>query len=490
MHEPADALMITGASGRLGAALALHLRDRYRVVAFDRAGPSLPPEGVETINLDLSTDEGVQAAFGAFRDRHGDRVASVLHFAAYYDFTGDDDPRYEQVNVEGSARLIRGLRKSGLRSGQFVYASSMVVHAPGEPGRPITEASPTGPTIPYARSKLRAEEALKADRDGTPLVILRLANVYDDEVHHPVLAQQFVRAYERKPGHTVYPGDPARGQSYLHLDDLLDAVDRVVDRRMDLPDVLALLLGEPGATSYGAIQDALGRELHGSVPGTLRVPKALAKLGVRARRLWPFGPEPFVHPWMVDRAGDHYELDVSEARDRLGWSPSRSLLDRLPAMTRSLRDDPAAWYRSNDLEPPRSAPEGGEAEDRAKVDECRREDHVHHRPGSLDLAITIEYLDEKPEPPGQSQEPGEEPPEARGRHLGRGEQARQRKGNDEQGNVQVMDVEDLPDGRRDLRQVLAVGEDLGREQGRDRDQGKQAAGDPQLEDQVHRAKRP
>ncbi len=357
MNEPADALIITGASGRLGAALALHLRDRYRyrVVAFDRAGPPLPPEGVEAIDLDLSTDEGVRAAFVAFRARHGDRVASVLHFAAYYDFTGDDDPRYEKVNVDGSARLIRGLRQSGLRASQFVYASSMVVHAPGEPGRPIAEASPIGPTIPYARSKLRAEEALKANRGETPLVLLRLANVYDDEVHHPVLAQQFVRAAERKPGSTVYPGDPTRGQSYLHLDDLLDAVDRVVDRRMDLPDVLTLLLGEPGVTSYGAIQDALGRELHGSALGTLRVPKALAKLGVRARRLWPFGPEPFVRPWMVDRAGDHYELDVSEARDRLGWSPSRSLLDSLPAMARPLRDDPAAWYRSNDLKPPRPA---------------------------------------------------------------------------------------------------------------------------------------
>jgi nucleoside-diphosphate-sugar epimerase len=55
---------------------------------------------------------------------------------------------------------------------------------------------------------------------------------------------------------------------------------------------------------------------------------------------------------MIDRADDHYALDVSRARDRLDWTPRHSLLDTLPAIAESLRGDPEGWYRENHLESP------------------------------------------------------------------------------------------------------------------------------------------
>lgn len=352
MGDRRGTLILTGASGRLGAALAGRLSGRFRVVAFSRSGASATPAGIETLAVDLGDDQSVAEGLAAIRDRHGDEVASVLHFAAYYDFTGEDDPRYEAINVEGSARLIRGLAAARLRVGQFVYASTMVVHAPVDPGRTIDEAAPLGPNLPYSRSKLRAEEALRRLRGDIPLVVLRLANVYDDTTHHPVLAQQVRRVFERDPTAGFFPGDPARGQSYLHAEDLLDAVDRIIDRRRELPGDVTFLLGEPGATPYEAIQRELGRLLRGAELPTRRVPKALAKLGAHAMRLKFWGEPPFLRPWMIDRADDHYALDVSRAREHLGWSPSRSLLGTLPAMAELLRNDPEGWYRANDLEPP------------------------------------------------------------------------------------------------------------------------------------------
>jgi nucleoside-diphosphate-sugar epimerase len=310
----------------------------------------VPPPGIETIDVDLSSEEGVRAGLLEFRECHGAEVASVLHFAAYYDLSGDPSPRYEEINVRGSERLISGLREAGLRAEQFVYASTMVVHAPGTPGHPIVEDAPTGPTMDYSRSKLRAEETLRALRGDTRLVILRLANVYDDRGHHPVLAQQVRRLFERRLTARFYPGDPGRGQSYLHLEDLLDAVERVVARRGGLPDESTLLLGEPGAVPYGDIQRALGRLLHGSDWTTHRVPKPLARAGAWASRFWPAGADPFIRPWMIDRADDHYALDVSRARDLLGWAPKHALLDTLPAIAESLRADPEGWYRENKLD--------------------------------------------------------------------------------------------------------------------------------------------
>ena len=58
---------------------------------------------------------------------------------------------------------------------------------------------------------------------------------------------------------------------------------------------------------------------------------------------------------MVERANDHYELDISRARDKLGWEPLDALQDAVPEMVRRLRDDPAGWYKHNKLELPRRA---------------------------------------------------------------------------------------------------------------------------------------
>ncbi|MEZ4571649.1 MAG: hypothetical protein R2849_15210 [Thermomicrobiales bacterium] len=51
---------------------------------------------------------------------------------------------------------------------------------------------------------------------------------------------------------------------------------------------------------------------------------------------------------MVDIADDHIELDISRARDLLGWEPQHFVLDSVPNMIDELRRDPAAWYERHD----------------------------------------------------------------------------------------------------------------------------------------------
>jgi nucleoside-diphosphate-sugar epimerase len=64
------------------------------------------------------------------------------------------------------------------------------------------------------------------------------------------------------------------------------------------------------------------------------------------------GADPFIRPWMIDRANDHYALDITRARTLLGWEPTRSLRETIPKMIAALKADPVAWYRENDLESP------------------------------------------------------------------------------------------------------------------------------------------
>jgi len=55
---------------------------------------------------------------------------------------------------------------------------------------------------------------------------------------------------------------------------------------------------------------------------------------------------------MIALATDNFELDITRAHTILGWKPKRSLRDTLPKMIPSLKADPLAWYRENDIKPP------------------------------------------------------------------------------------------------------------------------------------------
>jgi hypothetical protein len=53
---------------------------------------------------------------------------------------------------------------------------------------------------------------------------------------------------------------------------------------------------------------------------------------------------------MIDLADDHYALNISRAREHLGWLPRRSLRDTVPRMAAALRMDTGRFYLMNKLE--------------------------------------------------------------------------------------------------------------------------------------------
>jgi len=69
--------------------------------------------------FDLTADDSVAAALQRLRTAYGNRIASVIHLAAYFDLTGEPDPKYQEVTVKGTERLLRGFQEFGLE--QFVF---------------------------------------------------------------------------------------------------------------------------------------------------------------------------------------------------------------------------------------------------------------------------------------------------------------------------------------------------------------------------------
>jgi nucleoside-diphosphate-sugar epimerase len=350
----APVVVITGGTGLIGSALTKRLVSDYRVVTFDRSCDPLSPPEAEVICTDLSSDQSVERAVDRLEAVYGSQLASIVHLAAYYDFSGADSPLYEEVTIKGTQRLLEATQHLDVE--QVVFSSTMLVHAPTEPGDPIDEDDPIKATWPYPESKVATEDVVEDETvGGTKSVIVRLAGVYDEDGHSPPITNQIKRIDGDWLTSHFYPADLDRGQAFVHRDDAVESLVRIVDRRRALPDDLDLLIAEPETIGYGELQDLIGRALHGHDWATMEIPDELATVGAWLRERNPFGEDPFIRSWMIERAADHYEIDIDRARRLLDWEPKHRVAEVIPEMVERLRSDRQGWYARNELEPPDSS---------------------------------------------------------------------------------------------------------------------------------------
>lgn len=349
-------VLITGAAGDIGSALTAALSETYEVIGLDLKGTRA---ACPLIEVDLSSADSVAMALSRFRGAYGERIASVIHLAAYFDFTGEQHPLYEKVNVEGTRNLLRALQNFDVE--RFVYSGTMLVHKPGVPGVPINENTAIEPKWAYPESKARAEQTIREQHGDIPYVLLHLAGLYDEYTAVPTLSQQIRRIYERNPKSHAYSGSLDVGQSFVHKDDMVDAFVRTVERRESLPAEITILIGEDEAIGYGELQSELARLIHHEEDWTtISIPKPLAGVGAWVQEKsepvvpddFDMGEKPFIRPFMVEMANDHYELDTTRARELLDWKPQHSIREVLPKIVENLKTDPLGWYEANGLTPP------------------------------------------------------------------------------------------------------------------------------------------
>lgn len=343
---------ISGGAGLVGTALIRELSPEYRVVALDVKKPeNLDPDdgGLDWIECDLTDQRATETAFEALRKRHGRRITSFVHLAAYYDFSGEPSPLYEELTVQGTRRVLGVLKGSDFDCEQFVFSSSLLVMKAASEGEVLTEMSPLEAEWDYPESKRAAESAIVNERDAIPTVILRVAGVYDEQCHSLPIAQQIRRIFEKMPESHFFPGNRSHGQPFLHLDDLVSCVRKVIERRNQLTGLEVFLVGEPEIESYGELQEQLGTLIHGSEWATVRIPKPVAKAGAWVKNQVQDDDEVFIKPWMVDLADAHYPISIAHAENELGWHPTRRLRDTLPKMVGRLLLNPKRWYEENGL---------------------------------------------------------------------------------------------------------------------------------------------
>ncbi len=161
-------VLVTGASGFIGSAVVAALARDGRTVRAAVRRPHLSfPGGVEVVqHPDLAEAFDWQPLLQG--------VGQVVHLAGIAHTSGVDAAAYDRVNRLATARLAAAATQAHVE--HFVFVSSIRAQCGPAADHALTEHDPPAPTEIYGRSKLAAEEAVRAS--GVPFTILRPVLLY------------------------------------------------------------------------------------------------------------------------------------------------------------------------------------------------------------------------------------------------------------------------------------------------------------------------
>lgn len=297
-------IAVTGASGFIGGAVATALADAGRdVVGFGRRPGGWSYPGATYREWDVTT--------GALPVDAG--VDAVVHCAALAD---DWAPRTlaRRVNVDGTRAVVRSF--PGAR---IVHLSTSSVYDAFRPNVEVAEGeAPVRRFLStYAETKTLAEFELA----GTDAVILRPHAVYGPG--DTTLLPRLLGAVRR--GRLVLPAGAEVRHSMTHIANLVHSVERALDAATprgtynvadDAPVILADLLRELFARRGEQVRlAALPYRAAFALAGTLEV-------AARAT-----GRRPALTRYAVSQLGLERTLDLTAARERMGYRPTATTLE-------------------------------------------------------------------------------------------------------------------------------------------------------------------
>lgn len=306
-------ILITGASGFVGCRLGSRLEAEGRNVRCAVRNPS-PIENAVVVD-DLGPDTQWNKAL---RD-----VNTVIHLAARVHVMRDTavDPfaEFRRVNVAGTLNLARQVVAAGAK--RFIFISTVKVN--GEEttfGRPFTSEDLASPQDAYGISKHEAEEGLRhlAEDTGLEVVIIRPPLVYGPGVKGNF--HSMMRWINK--GIPLPLGAIHNQRSLIALDNLVDFIVTCIDHPAAANQTFLVADGEDLSTT-----DLLRRvgQAMGKPARLIPVPMSVLKFGARL-----LGKQA-----MAQRLCGNLQVDISKAREVLGWSPPVSVDEGLRRAVRA-----------------------------------------------------------------------------------------------------------------------------------------------------------
>jgi nucleoside-diphosphate-sugar epimerase len=242
---------------------------------------------------------------------------AVIHTAARVHVMKEetDDPaaEYRLVNVNGTLHLARHAAAAGVR--RFIFISSIKVN--GEQtavGQHFTADDTPAPEDAYAISKWEAEQALQqlASETGMEVVIIRPPLVYGADVKGNFASMSKLVA----KGLPLPLGAINNQRSLVALDNLVDLIITCIEHPAAANQVFLAGDGQDLSTTelLLGVAQAMGKPSR-----LIPVPASLLMLGATL-----MGKKA-----MAQRLLGSLQVDISKARDLLGWEPPISVEEGL-----------------------------------------------------------------------------------------------------------------------------------------------------------------
>jgi nucleoside-diphosphate-sugar epimerase len=317
-------VVVTGATGNVGTSLLRRLSadpEVTSIVGLARRAPDLDMAKVEWVAADVSRDDLGPAFEGA---------DVVVHLAWLIQPSHRLDV-LEATNVAGSKRVFDAAASAG--AGALVYASSVGAYSIGPKHTRVDEGWPTegiGASF-YSRHKAATERLLDAfeqDHPDVRVVRLRPALIFKREA-----ASGIRRLFL---GHLLPPQllKPSRIP-------VVPRTERLVFQAVHTEDVaeayrLAVLGSARGPFNIAA-EPVLDPDQLGRILGARPVPVPAPLLRALADLSWRAHLQP-TEPGWVDLAVGTPIMDITRARNELGWAPTRTSGDALRDLLEGFAD--------------------------------------------------------------------------------------------------------------------------------------------------------
>ena len=317
---------VTGGSGFIGGKLIRRLvGDGWRVRALarsDGAAEKVAALGAEPVRGDLEDRDALRA---------GAAGADVTFHAAAHLGEWGDRSEFERINVDGTRNAIDASRAAGVR--RFVHVGTEAGLLAGEPLVNVNEDAPLRPDskAPYSATKAMAEQVVRdANGDDFETVVVRPRLVWGagDTTILPAL----VSAVERKRFSWI--GGGRHRTSTTHVDNVIHGL------------MLGAQRGRPGGVYFVTdgepvvfrefVTELLGTQ--GVTPGDRNTPapigRAAAAVSEGIWRLFRRAGNPPVTRLAYWLSAQECTIDISRAREELGYEPVRSRAEGMEELKR------------------------------------------------------------------------------------------------------------------------------------------------------------
>ena len=251
-------ILVTGAAGFIGSALALRLLERGdRVVGLDNLNDYYDVSLKEARLARLSACSGFEFEKADIADRERmarlfaqRRVDAVMHLAAQAGvrYSIENPGAYVDANLVGFANVIEGARRSEV--GHFVFASSSSVYGANAKLPFAEDDNIDHPVSLYAATK-KANELMAhsyAHLYRLPCTGLRFFTVYGPWGRPDMALFKFTRGILAGEAIPVFNrGEMVR--DFTYVDDIVEGVARVIDRTAQADPAWSALAPRPSSSN-------------------------------------------------------------------------------------------------------------------------------------------------------------------------------------------------------------------------------------------------